>query len=117
MAPTIPAPSLPSLPTAAPAAPAETTDSADDTDTATAPATGDGEHPMAHLMVGKSAPSEASQRAAQMRAAKKAKAKKIKIYTAVGTLVVSALVGPPLWSWFTNALAEAGGTTTEQPAD
>lgn len=118
-APSIPAPSLPSLPTAAPAAPAapaSVTETTDD-ETVAAPTPGDAEHPMAHLMGGKSAPSEASQRAAQMRAAKKAKAKKVKIYTAIGTLVVSALVGPPLWSWFTNALAEAGGTTTEQPAD
>lgn len=115
--PTIPEPSLPSLPTVAPAAPSETTDSTETTATGATSATGEADHPMAHLMEGKSKPSEASQRAAQMRAAKKAKAKKIKIYTAVGALVVSVLVGPPLWSWFTNALAEAGGTTTEQPTD
>ena len=118
-APSIPAPSLPSLPTTAPAAPAAPAVVAEtaDAETPATPTPGDGEHPMAHLMGGKSAPSEASQRAAQLRAEKKAKAKKVKIYTAVGALAVSALAGPPLWSWFTNALDEAGSTSTEQPAD
>jgi hypothetical protein len=117
--PSIPAPSLPSLPTAAPAvpaAPAQVTDAAD-TDTAQAPSQGDAEHPMAHLMGGTSRASEASQRAAELRAAKKAKAKKVKIFVAIGALVVSAVVGPPLWSWFTNALNEAGTTSTEEPAN
>lgn len=108
-APSIPAPSLPTAaPTPPPAPEAETT---------TAPATDSGEHPMAHLMGDTgSAPNEASKRAAQLRAEKKAKAKKMKIYFAIGAVVVSAVAGPPLWSWFTNALDEVG-TSTEQPAD
>lgn len=110
-APSIPAPSLPTAaPTPPPAPPATDESSAAD------PA-GDAEHPMAHLM-GDTAtkPSEASKRAAQLRAEKKAKAKKMKISFAVGAVVVSAVAGPPLWSWFTNALDEVG-TSTEQPAD
>ena len=104
-------PSLPTLPTAAPAA--DTSEAAEK-----APAAqGDGEHPMAHLMGGTSAPSEASRRAAELRAAKKAKAKKMKIGFAVGAVVVSAVAGPPLWSWFTDALDEAGDTSYEEPAD
>jgi hypothetical protein len=110
-APSIPAPSLP---TPAPAAPAA---SSDDTDATSAPDSGDAEHPMAHLMGGStSKTTEASLRAAQLRAEKKAKAKKMKIYFAIGAVIVAAVVGPPLWSWFTNALDEVG-TSTEQPAD
>ncbi len=75
------------------------------------------EHPMAHLMPSKSKPTEASRRAAEARAAKKAKAKKIKIAVAAGVLVVTALVGPPLFRWLSNAVNEAGNTSTEQPAD
>ncbi len=106
--PSIPAPSLPTAAPTPPPAPA--------TETAATTA-GDGEHPMAHMM-GDTAtkPSEASKRAAQLRAEKKAKAKKMKISFAIGAVVVSAVAGPPLWSWFTNALDEAG-TSTEQPAD
>lgn len=107
-------PSLPTLPTAAPAAPAGDPSEVDET---AAPAQGDAEHPMAHLMGGKSAPSEASRRAAEVRAAKKAKAKKVKTLVAIGAVVVSAAAGPPLWSWFTNALDEAGDTSYDEPAD
>ena len=114
-APSIPAPSLPTLPTVAPAA--TPTAGATSTDTASAPAAGDGEHPMAHLMGGADKVSEASRHAAELRAAKKAKAKRMKIGFAVGALVVSGVVGPPLWSWFSNALNEAGNTSTEAPAD
>lgn len=114
--PSIPAPTLPTLPSAAPTAPAAVAD-AEETASAAAPVQADGEHPMAHLMGGKSAPSEASRRAAEIRAAKKAKAKKIKTFVAIGAVVVTAAVGPPLWSWFTNALNEAGDTSTEEPAD
>lgn len=78
---------------------------------------GEPRHPMAHLMPGKSAPSEASRRAAEIRAAQKAKGKKIKIGIAVGSLVFTALVGPPLFSWLSDALDEAGNTSTEQIAD
>lgn len=74
-------------------------------------------HPMAHLMPAKSKPSEAAKRAAEQRAVKKAKAKKIKIGVAVGFLTVSVLVGPPLFKWLANAINEAGGLSTEEPAD
>jgi hypothetical protein len=76
-------------------------------DDASAPA----EHPMAHLMPQKSMPSEASRRAAEIRAVKKAKAKKIKIAVAVGALAFTAIVGPPLVKWLTNAINEAGSTS------
>jgi hypothetical protein len=72
---------------------------------------------MAHLMPQKSAPSEASRRAAEARAAKKAKAKKVKLAVAAGFLVVAVVVGPPLFKWFNNALNEAGNTSTEEPAE
>jgi hypothetical protein len=78
---------------------------------------GDDEHPMAHLMPQKSKPTQASIRAAEQRAIKKAKAKKIKVGVAAGALVVAAVAGPPLWSWLTNAINEAGGITTDEPAD
>lgn len=113
---------LPSLPSTAPvpADDTETTGSDDDETTASdegdAEATDVPEHPMAHLMPPKSKPSEASLKAAQIRAEKKAKAKKVKIGVALGALIVSVLVGPPLFSWLSNAINEAGGTTSE-PTD
>ena len=113
-APSIPAPSLPTLPSAAPAIPSATASQLEDgTET---PTTGS-EHPMAHLMGGATKVSAASQRAAEIRAAKKAKAKKMKIGFVIGALVFAAVVGPPVWSWFTNALNETGTTNTEEPAD
>ncbi len=72
------------------------------------------DHPMAHLMPSKSAPSEASKRAAEIRAAKKAKAKKIKIGVAAGFLVFAVAAGPPLFGWLTDAINEAGNTSTVQ---
>ncbi len=117
-APSIPAPALPTLPTSTPAVPASVASQLEETtDAAPTQPTAGAEHPMAHLMGGATKVSAASQRAAEMRAAKKAKAKKIKIGVAIGALVVSAVVGPPLWSWFTNALNESGTTSTEEPAD
>lgn len=116
-APSIPAPALPTLPVAAPAVPTSAAPQPDDTDDAPTAGAAGAEHPMAHLMGGKTQVSQASQRAAELRAAKKAKAKKMKIGFAIGALVVSAVVGPPLWSWFTNALNETGTTSTEEPAD
>lgn len=121
-------PTLPTLPTAAPVItgplgmPAPdahrtapngdaTSDDGDDADRAPVD-----EHPMAHLMPQKTAPSEASQRAADIRAAKKAKAKKIKIGVAIGSLVFLAVVGPPLGRWLADAVNEAGNTSTEEPA-
>ena len=74
-------------------------------------------HPMAHLMPEKTAPTEASLKAAAIRAARKKKAKRIKLGVAAGFLVVAVVVGPPLWSWLTNAINESGGASTEQPAD
>ena len=71
-------------------------------------------HPMAHLMPQKSKPTEASIRAAEIRAAQKAKGKKIKIGIAVGSLVFTALVGPPLFRWLSDAVNEAGSVSTEQ---
>jgi hypothetical protein len=116
-APAIPAPELPTLPAAAPAVPASATPQLDDTAGKSTADVGDAEHPMAHLMGGPTQVSQASQRAAELRAAKKAKAKKLKIGFAIGAVVVTAAVGPPLWSWFTDALNEAGNTSTEAPAD
>lgn len=72
---------------------------------------------MAHLMGAKKSPSEASRKAAEIRAAKKAKARKIKIGVAIGAIVFAVAVGPPLFRWLSNALDEAGDTSTEQPAD
>ena len=138
--PIIDLPSLPSLPTAAPVltapagipapddAPGRRSERADhptrDSATASVGTTDDGPvdapvepvHPMAHLMPEKAAPSEASRKAAELRAAKKAKAKKIKLAVAAGMLVFAAVVGPPLWSWLSDAIAQSGGTTTEEPA-
>lgn len=76
-------------------------------------------HPMAHLMPEKMAPSEASRRAAETRAAQKKKAKRTKMIVIGCMLVFTAVVGPPLWKWLTNALDEAGKTTpaVEVPAD
>jgi len=73
-------------------------------------------HPMAHLMPQKSIVSEASRRAAEQRAEKKAKARKIKIGVAIGSLVVVGVVGPPLGRWLADAVNEAGSTSTEEPA-
>jgi hypothetical protein len=119
--PTLPTASLPTLPTQEAPAPVRSSAATDlnsastDTTTTAAP-TQPGRHPMAHLMPEKSAPNEASRRAAEARAAKKAKAKKVKLAVAAGFLVVAAVVGPPLFKWVGNALAEAGSTKTEQPA-
>lgn len=100
---------LPTLPT--PSAPTvEPIDSEDESGTEHDAPT---EHPMAHLMPAKSKPTEASLRAAEMRAVKKAKAKKIKIGVAIGAVVVSAVVGPPLWSWLSNAVNEVGVSPDE----
>ena len=74
-------------------------------------------HPMAHLMPGKTAPSEASRKAAQLRAAKKARAKRIKFGVAVGFIVAAVVVGPPLWNWLTDTFDESGSITTDEPAD
>jgi hypothetical protein len=101
-------PTLPAVSAAAHRAAADTDETAEPM-----PATTTGEHPMAHLMPEKSAPSEASRRAAEARAAKKAKARKIKIGVALGTIAVSAIVGPPLGKWFVSAINEAGSTSTE----
>ena len=106
--------SLPTLPEAAPAAPVMIEDAETDTADDKQAASGEtGEHPMAHLMPAKSKPTLASIAAAEQRAIKKAKAKKIKIGVFVGALAVSAVAGPPLVSWFGNALNEAGDTSTE----
>ncbi|MDJ0771409.1 MAG: hypothetical protein QNJ12_21665, partial [Ilumatobacter sp.] len=70
-------------------------------------------HPMAHLMPEKSAPSESQLRAAAIRAERKAKSRKIKIGVAAGALVVGAVAGPPLVSWLTDAINEAGNVSTE----
>jgi hypothetical protein len=113
-APVISEAEMPTLPTAAPTAPTAPTP----TDTDAVPAEdAEPQHPMAHLMPSKSKPTEASIRAAEQRAIKKAKAKKIKIGVVVGALVVSALAGPPLVSWLTNAINESGSLNTDEPAD
>lgn len=88
-----------SVPTAAP--------TSDEAAAVSAPA----RHPMAHLMPEKMAPSEASKRAAEARAAQKKKAKRTKMIVIGCMLVFTAVVGPPLWKWLTNALNEAGKTT------
>lgn len=118
VAPSLPAPALPTLPAAAPVVP--TTASAqheDGTEGEPTAAATTSDHPMAHLMGGATKVSAASQRAAEIRAAKKAKAKKMKIGFVIGAIVFAAVVGPPVWSWFTNALNETGTTSTEAPAD
>lgn len=97
---------IPTLPTAAPEATPIIIEDESDDETDADP----DEHPMAHLMPSKSKPTEASMRAAELRAEKKAKAKKIKIGMAIGALVVSALAGPPLFSWLSNAVNEVGVT-------
>ena len=104
--------SLPTLPEAGPAAPVMVEDVEPETTGQQSSADGTAEHPMAHLMPSKSKPTQASIQAAEQRAIKKAKAKKIKIGVFIGALAVSALAGPPLYSWFSNALAEAGDTST-----
>jgi hypothetical protein len=107
------APVLPSLPTATACAP-----STAESDEDGAPSdSGEPVHPMAHLMPVKTAPSEASKRAAEQRAIKKAKARKIKIAVAIGAIVVAAVAGPPLFRWVANAVNEAGNTSVDEPAD
>lgn len=93
-------------------------DHSDSTDGSSEAVETEPEHPMAHLMPTKSAPTEASRRAAEIRAARKAKSKKIKIGVVAGMLVFSAVVGPPLGKWLVDAINEAGDTTTvEEPAE
>lgn len=116
-APSIPAPALPTLPAAGPVIPSSAAQLDEGADAEPAAVTTGSEHPMAHLMGGATKVSAASQRAAEIRAAKKAKAKKMKIGFVIGALVFAAVVGPPVWSWFTNALDESGTTSTEEPAD
>ena len=70
---------------------------------------------MAHLMPEKLQPSEASIRAAEIRAAKKAKARKIKIGVAIGAVVFTAVVGPPVARWTIDAINEAGSTKPDEP--
>lgn len=119
-APPVEAPPTPTLPDVAPVlASAATTMHADSSDgdqdeDAKVDADGEPVHPMAHLMPAKSRPSEAQRRAAEQRAVKKAKARKIKIGVAAGFLVVSAVVGPPLFSWLTDAINEAGGIENDE---
>ncbi len=107
---------LPQLPDAAPAIPTPVEDHPGD-ETESPDDDGEPAHPMAHLMPAKSKPSPAQQRAAEARAVKKKKAKKIKIGVAAVALIVSALVGPPLVSWLTTAIGEAGSSPSEEPAD
>lgn len=124
---TPPTPAMPTGPSLPDAAPVLTSDEAPVLPTPSAQANApagpnndvDGEprHPMAHLMPAKSGPSEASQRAAEIRAAQKAKSKKIKIGIAVGSLVFLGVVGPPVYKWTANAINEAGNTSTEDVAD
>lgn len=96
----------PSLPTSAPKVPSAPSDS-DDAD--------EPRHPMAHLMPEQGSKSDSQVWAAQLRAAKKAKARKVKIVTAVVFLAVAALVGPPLGKWLVNAINESG-TSPAAPA-
>ncbi len=115
-----PTPSLPSLPTLPVISPVLSSHAAlahgpagiadhvsDDAVEVSTPA----RHPMAHLMPEKMAPSEASRRAAEARAAHKKKAKRTKLIVIGCMLVFTAVAGPPLWKWLTNALDEAGTTT------
>ena len=106
------APTLPTLPapSATPGVPATTETPAD-------AASNEPRHPMAHLMPGKTKPSEASLRAAEARAVKKKKAKKVKIIVWVCVLAVTAVVGPPLAKWTINAINEAGKTHEDKPAE
>jgi hypothetical protein len=112
------APALPSLPTAAPATPQRVAEmAAEDDGTGSESASGEPSHPMAHLMPAKSKQTEASRRAAEARAAHKKKAKRVKIAVIAGMIAFTALVGPPLFKWLSNAINEAGDTkTVEQPA-
>jgi hypothetical protein len=105
----------PTLPAGTPNHAPMSTESNDEA--ADADESGEPRHPMAHLMPQKSKPTEASVRAAEIRAAQKTKGKKIKIGIAVGSLVFTALVGPPLFKWLSNAINEAGDTSTEQTTD
>lgn len=117
----MPAADAPSLPSAVPPAPAPAPAArpSDDLfpaepDVAPASTAVANAHPMAHLMPEKTAVSEASKRAAEIRAAKKAKARKIKIGAALVALVVAVLAGPPLASWVSDALNDAGSTTVDE---
>jgi hypothetical protein len=107
---------LPTLPAVAPQRPTMIEDQPWDAGEPTDGTEAEPAHPMAHMMPSKSKPSAAAARAAEIRAARKAKSKKIKIGVAIGALVVSALAGPPLVSWLTNAINEAGGINNEEPA-
>lgn len=114
-APVADAPMLPTVaaPTPIPVvAPVTVPVHAAEPDTDVAPSAPTNAHPMAHLMPEKAAVSEASKRAAEIRAAKKAKARKIKIGAALAALVVAVLAGPPLVGWVSDALDDAGSTTT-----
>ncbi len=113
-APAAPPAEAPTLPTSTPNVAPMSTEVDEDTGDEDAD---EPRHPMAHLMPQKSKPTEASIRAAEIRAAQKAKGKKIKVGIAVGSLVFTALVGPPLFKWLSNAINEAGDTSTEQTAD
>ena len=116
--PEVDTPALPSLPTVAPATPQRVAEmAADEEGTGSESAPGEPAHPMAHLMPAKSKQTEASRRAAEARAAHKKKAKKVKIAVIAGMIAFTALVGPPLFKWLSNAINEAGDTkTVEQPA-
>ncbi len=117
MMPMMPAlPSLPTLPTKSIEAPASTIDTNTDTATDSGEPAAPARHPMAHLMPEKSMPSEASRRAAEARAAKKAKAKKIKLIAAACFLAFAVLVGPLVYKFFSDGLAQAGKTTPDEPA-
>lgn len=105
---------LPSLPAALPQKPMTVEDLPG---TGSEPVEGaEAGHPMAHMMPSKSKPSAAAARAAEIRATRKAKTRKIQIGVAIGALVVAVLAGPPLVSWLTNAINEAGGIQNEEPA-
>jgi hypothetical protein len=103
-------PTLPTLPVAAPTAPHPTSESP-------AQASSEPRHPMAHLMPEKTAPSEASRRAAEARAAKKKKAKRVKIIVSVCVVAVTAVVGPPLAKWTIDAINETGKSQKDVPAE
>ncbi|HUF98880.1 MAG TPA: hypothetical protein VMM60_12195 [Ilumatobacter sp.] len=76
------------------------------------------QHPMAHLMPVRTKPTEAQQRANQLRAAKKKKSRRIKVVAVIATVAFGALAGPPLATWLVDAVNESGSTTntTDEPA-
>lgn len=114
--PALPSLPMPSLPVNTPPAPVLSAPALTEMETATlAPAPAEPRHPMAHLMPEKGKPSESAIRAAELRAAKKRKGKRIKIGVIVGFLVVAGVVGPPAFKWFSNAVNEAGKTSTDEP--